>query len=704
MVKIDIDGKSIVELRQQLKGLKNDLAKATDPAEMARLAEGAGKVKDKMTDINEQVAIFSAGSKFEQAGIALGQIGSDLGNLDFEGAAEKAQKLTQIVKTISFSDATKGLKDLGTTFFNLGKALLTNPLFLIPAAIIAVLGALGLLGPIIDGVMNAFKFLSDSVNAFLVSLGLVEPAIKEVSESEKAAAEAADKHAESIAEEVTGFKLLVAQLKNTNAGSKERTTLIKQINEQYGTTLQNIKDEKKFQEQLNGQVEMYLKYMDAKLVKEAAYDLNKQNIKDRIRLEGELADIRNQQDKADKQRVADGNKLNNLRIKEANLRESIDEASDRYDIKTAQRLEAERNAIYRQIAQLEADLRKSPLSVVDTFALEQAEENLRLNKEETKRLEEAYIDAAKQVDLFNIVIDKSGTKTKDNGKEIEKTTEKFEKLTLKLKDVNGEFKTVEEQMPILITGLGIMYSEMFALAERDKQATLKLNADTLQGKLAILEDQKQKELAVKDLTELEKLEIEKRYQKQADELNKKAAEESKQRERDLVNAKLQIATDGFNLVSNLADLFNNGNEESAKKAFNVNKAVGIAQATIQTYQAAQGAYLSQMSIPTPDAPVRASIAAGIAVAAGIANVANIAKTQYKSSTPPTNNNTNGNVPSPATPSFNLFGNNNNANTVNASNNQPINIQNEVKVKAYVSETEITDSQRRVARYQNSATL
>lgn len=42
--------------------------------------------------------------------------------------------------------------------------------------------------------------------------------------------------------------------------------------------------------------------------------------------------------------------------------------------------------------------------------------------------------------------------------------------------------------------------------------------------------------------------------------------------------------------------------------------------------------------------------------------------------------------------------------VNASNNQPINIQNEVKVKAYVSETEITDTQRRVARYQNSATL
>lgn len=698
-IEIDIDGKSIIELRNQLKGLKNDLSAATDPAEMARLAEAAGKVKDKMTDINEQVAVFSAGSKFEQAGIALGQIGTDLGNLDFEGAAEKAQKLTQIVKGISFAEATKGLSQLGTTFLNLGKALLTNPLFLIPAAITAILGALGLLGPIIDGVMNAFKFLSDSVNEFLVSLGLVEPAIKEVSESEKAAAEAADKHAESIADEVTGFKLLVAQLKTTNAGSKERTTLIKQINEQYGTTLQNIKDEKKFQEQLNGQVEMYLKYMDAKLVKEAAYDLNKKNIKDRIRLEGELADIRNQQAKADKQTIADENKLNNLRIKEANLRKSIDEASDRYDNKTAQRLEKERNAINRQIAQLEADLRKSPLSVVDALALDQAEENLRLNKEETKRLEKAYLDATKQVDSFNIVIDKSGTKTKTTTGDIKDTTDAFVDFRAEIKKVNSIETKPLDLLPDTTEFLS--WDEIY----RESVAKMELAAtESLEGKISLLNFQMEEEIRMTEATESEKLLIQKKYQTQIDELNKTTTEESKQRERDLVNAKLQIATDGFNLVSNLADLFNSGSEESAKKAFNVNKAVSIAQATIQTYQAAQGAYLSQMSVPTPDAPVRASIAAGIAVAAGIANVAKIAKTQYKSSTPPTNNNPGGNVPSPSTPSYNLFGGGNNQNTVNASNNQPINIQNEVKVKAYVSETDITNAQDRVARYRNSATL
>jgi hypothetical protein len=109
-----------------------------------------------------------------------------------------------------------------------------------------------------------------------------------------------------------------------------------------------------------------------------------------------------------------------------------------------------------------------------------------------------------------------------------------------------------------------------------------------------------------------------------------------------------------------------------------------------------------MSVPSPDAPIRASIAAGVAVAAGIANIAKIAKTQYKSSTPPTNTSpSTGGLSS--TPSYNLFGGGNNMNTVNASN-QPINVNNQVMVKAYVSETDVTNTQERVARYKNSAEL
>jgi hypothetical protein len=48
--------------------------------------------------------------------------------------------------------------------------------------------------------------------------------------------------------------------------------------------------------------------------------------------------------------------------------------------------------------------------------------------------------------------------------------------------------------------------------------------------------------------------------------------------------------------------------------------LAIASTTISTYLAAQEAYRSQMTLPTPDAPVRAAIAAGVAVASGLVRV------------------------------------------------------------------------------------
>ena len=51
-----------------------------------------------------------------------------------------------------------------------------------------------------------------------------------------------------------------------------------------------------------------------------------------------------------------------------------------------------------------------------------------------------------------------------------------------------------------------------------------------------------------------------------------------------------------------------------------------------TYAAAQKAYASQLAIPTPDAPIRASVAAGVAVAAGLANVAAIASQKFNGQT------------------------------------------------------------------------
>jgi len=83
------------------------------------------------------------------------------------------------------------------------------------------------------------------------------------------------------------------------------------------------------------------------------------------------------------------------------------------------------------------------------------------------------------------------------------------------------------------------------------------------------------------------------------------------------------------------------------------KAAAIASATIATYSSANKAYESQLAIPTPDAPVRATIASGIAIAGGLLNVKKILSVK----TP--NGGGGGSVPSgggaPVAPNFNVVG-------------------------------------------------
>lgn len=60
--------------------------------------------------------------------------------------------------------------------------------------------------------------------------------------------------------------------------------------------------------------------------------------------------------------------------------------------------------------------------------------------------------------------------------------------------------------------------------------------------------------------------------------------------------------------------------------FGESKEIAIAETIISTYFAAQKAFESQMLIPSPDAPIRANIAAGVAIAQGLARVAAIKNT------------------------------------------------------------------------------
>ncbi len=68
-----------------------------------------------------------------------------------------------------------------------------------------------------------------------------------------------------------------------------------------------------------------------------------------------------------------------------------------------------------------------------------------------------------------------------------------------------------------------------------------------------------------------------------------------------------------------------------RKQFNIDKAMKIGRALMDTYESSTLAYGSQLIIGDPTSTVRAQIARAIAIAAGLANVANIARQKYQSS-------------------------------------------------------------------------
>ena len=116
-----------------------------------------------------------------------------------------------------------------------------------------------------------------------------------------------------------------------------------------------------------------------------------------------------------------------------------------------------------------------------------------------------------------------------------------------------------------------------------------------------------------------------KYSSDVVEIRRREAEQSLQTQQFYADA-LRGTMEG---LMQMLDGFGKSGEERERKRFETQKKLAIAMALIDTYLAAQKAYLSQMQL-TPDSPVRAAIAAGVAVVAGLGRVAQINKQTFNS--------------------------------------------------------------------------
>lgn len=155
-----------------------------------------------------------------------------------------------------------------------------------------------------------------------------------------------------------------------------------------------------------------------------------------------------------------------------------------------------------------------------------------------------------------------------------------------------------------------------------------LNNKLYESRLAALEQQKSlyKEgtQAYQDMVgEMEILESERTLQLGEE------GRKRKQIEQEVQDAKVDLAVNVMGSLNNIAQVFMQGNEKQARRAFNINKAVGIAEAVISTASGITKA-LAQTTDPTPTQSLRFGNAIAVGLA-GAAQVATIASQQFQAS-------------------------------------------------------------------------
>ncbi|MFN6013355.1 MAG: hypothetical protein ACK47F_01535 [Flavobacteriales bacterium] len=279
------------ELRELTKALQT--MESTDPR-FQEMAIKAGELKDQIAD-TQAIVKSTAGTAVENLGTGLakaGKVGIDafagmtgamgLFGIQSEGAMQTMAKLQELA---AMSEALNSLGALGDTMkeiqasftaaavklglFTTAKEVDTVVTEGQTVATVGATTATNVLGkamkalPIV-AIIAGIAGLVYAVTEYFSANNKVAESLKKTREEERKKNEEIKKGNEFVAKESAQYVGLIVQLKATNAGSKERSQLIKQINSQYGTTLKNLSDETAFQAQLNNAVKDYIRFQRAK--------------------------------------------------------------------------------------------------------------------------------------------------------------------------------------------------------------------------------------------------------------------------------------------------------------------------------------------------------------------------------------------------------------------------------------------------------
>jgi len=564
-------------LKAQLRELQAQLA-ATDPdsAKYRELAQAAGELKDKIQDAAQAVGT-QAGGAFERVGGSLGLVTSRISNLDFEGAAEGAKQLAANISQVKPGDIANGIKGIGSAFASVGKALLTNPIFLIGAAIAAAIVYADELLSLIDGVtdaeterLNAQKESAAQSKQQLDAIGQQENILRLAGKTEK--------------------EILQTKIAQAQQAIIDQKAVIESLRVQRDAQIQAAERNRDI---LKGLLNFVSLPITALL---AGVDILTEKLNALGFISNEtFAKFGNLRDKFT-------TSIAELVFDPAEVAKEGDDAlaAAEKGLKDLENAQAGFQLSINQINQKGADERQK-----------QRDEELAAEQKLAQQILETRRKTAEQSLKITEQIRKDATKPVESTKTEVKNFDD---------EIKAQRDAEERRISLMADGVDkeIALADLKAIRLRDSAQG---NADQL------------KAIAAQNAAEVAAI--------QENAARKELAEAQA-----VKDAKLDLASQSFGAIAALATSFAKGDEARAKKAFKIQKAASIAQATVDTYKGAQGIFANAAINPSTILfPAQPYIQAALAVAAGLVNVKNIASQQFQSSgTPPSNE-------SPAPPSI-----------------------------------------------------
>jgi hypothetical protein len=700
-VTIPLKISGIAQMKAELRELKGEIANATDPAQMTALAQRAGEVADRLKDANEQVAVFTAGSKFESISNSLAGVRGDLASLDFEGANDKAKVFVKNLGSLKPADISKGFRDfagmlgtLGKAFIKLGATILINPIFLIVAAVVAIIAVIaivlnkfGLLDGVIKALMAPINALIAGFKAMTDWLGLTAFAAEDNAARTLAANEKVKKSSEERTAIVTadlGREIAEAKAagKDTTKLEEERSNVqIREANNRKKTAIDAIekqkalgkKADKEKLEELRKQV-----IAENEIIKQGYSDKKVARLNDIAEAEADAEKAR-EKAKAAREKAAEKDKAaRDKRLAADNAardkRLAADKAARDKRLEADKASEAEIEAARKIVTDSTKTAQQIELDDLAAAYKKKIAEAVKYKNDTTALVEAQKIQEA---EINKKYTDAANAKTaEDNKKRIADEDAVFlENQRLLLNDT--EFKKLQATQAAEAK-MDIFYkdAEMVKLLEKELAAELvKIQDDANKQKTANLKAETDKQKAIDDAALQAKKSI------IASEIDAAKGLVDLLGGLGEKNKKIQKAALIANAALSIAEIINNTNVGGSKEVA-TKGVLGLSTSA-----------LLYIKMATSIASVVAATAKGLSALGG------------GSVTPPSNTGGGGGGGGTSTTAVapvsgpNLFGNANTGSQVNAGGGS-----NNITVTAIVSETEITASQQHINNIQQNSVL